>query len=136
MIDELRITMDDCVKAGHCAKGVRRWFNEQGLDFRAFMAAGIAAQDMLDTGDARGINVVRRTIERGLIGVDLTGIVITLDDARTSRKCADGMETFAARLGLDWRRFVLEGLPAAELVATGDPEALEVVRQAVRARNG
>ena len=136
MIDELRITMDDCVKAGHCPKGVRRWFHKQALDFRAFMAAGIPAQDMLDTGDAQGINVVRRTIERGLIGVDLTDIVITLDDARASRKCANGMETFAARVGLDWRRFVIEGLPAADLVSTGDPEALEVVRQAVRASNG
>ena len=136
MTDDLRITMDDCVKAGHCPSGVRRWFGEQGLDFRAFMKGGIPAQDMLDTGDARGINVVRRTIERQLIGVDLTGIIITLDDARASRKCADGMETFAARVGLDWRRFVLEGLPAVDLVATGDPEALEVVRQAVRARNG
>ncbi|WP_208759601.1 hypothetical protein [Sphingobium fuliginis] len=115
---------------------MRRWFNEQGLDFRAFMAAGIPAEDMLATQDARGINVVRRTIERQLIGVDLSSIVITLDDARASRKCAEGMETFAVRVGLDWRRFVLEGLSAADLVATGDPEALEVVRQAVRARNG
>jgi hypothetical protein len=68
MSEGLRITMDDCVKAGHCAKGVRRWFNEQGLDFRAFMAAGIPAEDMLATGDARGINVVQRTIERQAAG--------------------------------------------------------------------
>ena len=136
MTDDLRITMDDCVKAGHCPSGVRRWFGEQGLDFRAFMKTGIPAGDMLGTGDARGINVVRRTIERQLIGVDLTGLVITLDDARASRKCSDGMQTFAERVGLDWRRFVLEGLPAVDLVATGDPEALEVVRQAVRTRNG
>lgn len=68
MIESLVISMDDCIKAGHCAKGVRRWFNAQGLDFRAFMASGIPAVMMVDTGDGQGISVVLRTIERRLAG--------------------------------------------------------------------
>jgi hypothetical protein len=64
MADDLRITMDDCVKAGHCPSGVRKWFHQQGLDFRAFMRAGIPASDMLATGDAQGQQVVERTIAR------------------------------------------------------------------------
>jgi hypothetical protein len=43
---------------------------------------------------------------------------------RTARK------VFFARHGLDWRRFVFEGLPAAELEATGDAMALAVVAAA------
>ena len=132
--DDLIITMDDCIKAGHCPSGVRRWFNAQGLDFRTHLTAGTPASVMLATGDGQGAQVVTRTIERRLVGVDLSGLVITLDDARGASKCSEGMQQFAARTGLDWRRFVLDGLPATELVATGDPEALEVVRQAVRSR--
>jgi hypothetical protein len=65
--ESLKISMDDCRKAGHCASGVRRWFGEQHLDFRAFMADGIPAADMLATGDAQGRQVVARTVQRRIM---------------------------------------------------------------------
>jgi hypothetical protein len=132
--DDLIVTMDDCIKAGYCPSGVRGWFREQGLDFRAHLASGTPAKAMLATGNGHAVAVVKRAIERRLVGVDLTGLVITLDDARGASKCSEGMQQFAARTGLDWRQFVRDGISATALVATGDPEALEVVRQAVRSR--
>jgi hypothetical protein len=67
------ITMDDCIKAGHCPAGVRRWFNNQGIDFRAFMRDGVPASVLLASGDANGRQVVERTMQRKLIGIDLPG---------------------------------------------------------------
>lgn len=130
------VTMDDCLKAGYCARGVRRWFGNQGLDFRAFMKAGIAASELLATGDAYANQVVERSMRRRFVGLDLSGITITLDDARSANKCKDGMQSFADRAGLDFREFARNGIPAADLVATGDPEAIEVVRKAMSARHG
>ncbi len=65
--ESLIITMDDCRKAGHCASGVRRWMNDQHIEFRAFMAEGITAAQMLATGDAQGRQVVARTVQRRLL---------------------------------------------------------------------
>ena len=69
MIDptSLIITMDDCRKAGHCASGVRRWFNESGLNFRSFMATGTSAAEILAVDDALGRQVVARTVQRRLL---------------------------------------------------------------------
>jgi len=61
---DLIITMDDCIKAGHCPTGVRRWFHDHNLDFARFMKHGIPAEQMLATGDAQGQQVVERTIAR------------------------------------------------------------------------
>ena len=44
----------------HCVAGIRRWFTANGLDFRAFMREGIAAEDMLATGDAMGVDAVAK----------------------------------------------------------------------------
>lgn len=58
--DDLVITIDDVMAAGHCARGARRWFETYGLDFRRFLKEGIPAKDMAATGDALGIDVVER----------------------------------------------------------------------------
>lgn len=65
--ESLIITMDDCRKAGHCASGVRRWMHEQGFDFRAFMAEGITAEQMLACNDGDGDQVVARTVKRRIL---------------------------------------------------------------------
>lgn len=125
---DLTITMDDCIKAGHCPTGVRKWFHDHSLDFRQFMKSGIPAEQMLACNDAQGDQVVARTMVRRLHGVDLTGIVITAEDARAADKCAIGSRRFARRTGLDFASFLKNGIPATDLVATGDPDALAVVR--------
>ncbi len=40
---------------------------------------------------------------------------ITLKDMRSLKYCAHGSREFARRHGLDWRRFVLTGIPVSEL---------------------
>ena len=44
--------------------------------------------------------------------------------------CVPGARAWAKRYGLDWRRFMREGLPEEELLATGDAFALAVVAHA------
>lgn len=58
------ITITDIRRAGHCAIGIRRWFESRGLDFRAFLRDGITVELFLATGDGMAAEVVRRTRER------------------------------------------------------------------------
>ena len=131
-LDEVIITIDDIRKAGHCARGAKNWFDQQGIDFRDFLKNGITATRMLDTGDAQGAQVVARKLERELVGVDLTGIVVTVEDSRAAGRCVLGSRQFASAYGLNFEDFLANGIPAAALMATGDPEALAVVRYKVR----
>lgn len=57
------VTMSDCRRAGHCPQGVRRWFENQGFDFRDFLRNGLSAKAMLDTGCGLGRQVVTRAYE-------------------------------------------------------------------------
>ena len=49
--------------------------------------------------------------------------------------CVKKSKQWAAARGLDWSRFVREGIDSKELIATGDPMAIALVK-AVEARNG
>ena len=57
-------------------------------------------------------------------------LMVRVEHARALGYCSRGMRAFAARHGLDWGRFVHEGIPAEELEATGDHMALQVVEKA------
>lgn len=46
------------------------------------------------------------------------------------------MREFAGKHGLDWDRFISEGLPEREFLATGDHMALEVVKVAQQQEAG
>lgn len=129
------ITIDDCL-AGHCAKGVRRWFNEQGLDFRQLMRQGASANALLATDDAQGIKVVARALTRRIAHLDLEGQVIAIDDCRYFKSGADSFPDLMKRAGLSFHSFCEGGIPAAEMVASGDPEAIYIVGQVMRARDG
>lgn len=61
---DLRITITDITRLGYCPRGARRWFEAHGLDFRAFLKEGIAAGDLLSTGDALAERVVAARLER------------------------------------------------------------------------
>lgn len=50
-------------------------------------------------------------------------------DLRLGGYCVNGCRRFARRYGLDWRKFVREGIDAAELEATGDAAAIDLVRK-------
>lgn len=49
---------------------------------------------------------------------------------RAARLCAGGARAFFQRYGLDWGRFLREGIPAEQLEATGDALAARVVAMA------
>lgn len=55
-----RITINDIRQCGHCAAGIRRWFEAYDLDFRDFLKNGIAIEDFLATGDGLAQQVVDR----------------------------------------------------------------------------
>lgn len=131
---DLIITIDDVMKAGHCPKGARRSFEAAGADFRAFIKHGMPASEFVAQGGGNAEQVVARKIERELTGADLSGVVVTAKDAQAAGMCAIGSRRFAARTGLDFSAYLKTGIPAAELVATGDPDALAVVRHKVLSR--
>jgi len=53
--------------------------------------------------------------------------------------CMRGCRTWAAQHGFDWASFVREGVPASDLLATGDPFAeatVEAAQKRAEAKNG
>jgi len=58
------VTITDCRRAGFCARGSRRWFEDRGFDFRAFCREGIEAEVLWATGDAYARAVVRHVAAR------------------------------------------------------------------------
>lgn len=65
MIDDPIITSTDVILGGHCATGMRAWFEAVGLKdrFREFLKQGLPASVINDT-DEIGRQVVRRKLER------------------------------------------------------------------------
>lgn len=62
----LRVTISDIRAAGHCAN-MRPFFRQHGLyaEFRVMIKGGsISAQQLLDTGDARAVQVVERMMAK------------------------------------------------------------------------
>lgn len=45
-------------RQGFCRGGAKRWFEAQGLDWRAFVRDGIKAHKLSDTGDPMAIALV------------------------------------------------------------------------------
>lgn len=60
----LRITITDVRAAGHCARGAKDWFERHGLDFRAFLKDGASEEELLATGDALAVEVIKHKRER------------------------------------------------------------------------
>jgi hypothetical protein len=75
-----RITITDIARAGYCPSGAKRWFSEQGLDFRAFLKDGMGVDEFLATGDAQAERTRLRRDDgadapgyRGLTSIFFTG---------------------------------------------------------------
>lgn len=54
------ITVTDCRRAGHCAVGIKNWFEEKGLDFRKFLKEGITEEEFLKTNDGYANEIVAK----------------------------------------------------------------------------
>lgn len=57
----------------------------------------------------------------------MTQIVVTHADLRAAGYCNRGARAWFAAHGLDWARFLAQGIDAEVLAATGDAMALAVV---------
>jgi hypothetical protein len=64
---DLTITMTDVARAGYCARGARRWFEQHGIDFRSFLKDGIPASELLEKGDGLAVRVVAKARERARV---------------------------------------------------------------------
>jgi hypothetical protein len=53
-----------------------------------------------------------------------------MKDIRACRMCSGGTRTFFKRHDMDWNKFLAEGLPEEDFIATGDAMALQVVEAA------
>ena len=54
-------------------------------------------------------------------------LLITVAHMRELHYCVYGTKKCAKRHNLDWRKFVREGIPAKDLLATGDAMAEKIV---------
>ncbi len=59
-----RVTVQDIRAARYCLPGVRPWFRRHGLDWQAFLDAGLPAETLRATGDALVEPVIRMAEER------------------------------------------------------------------------
>jgi hypothetical protein len=51
-VSEAIVTVEHCRALGYCARGMRAFFAQHGLDWQAFRAAGLPASTIEATGDA------------------------------------------------------------------------------------
>jgi hypothetical protein len=58
----------------------------------------------------------------------IPGDRVTIDDVRKAGHCTAGARRWFEANGLNFRRFLAEGMTEAELLATGDAIAEQVVR--------
>lgn len=59
-------------------------------------------------------------------------VMVTIRHARALGYCARGVRAWCARYGIDYRRLLADGVPADELIATGDELGRRVVEQAMQ----
>lgn len=61
-------------------------------------------------------------------------VLVQMIHMRRLRYCARGVRDFFAAHNLDYSRFLIDGIDAKELAATGDAMALAAVEEATRGR--
>lgn len=57
-------------------------------------------------------------------------VKVRMAHIRQAKMCSRGARDFFKRHGLDWNKFLNEGIDAAKLEATGDAMAIEVAKVA------
>ena len=132
----LIITIGDISAAGYCARGARRWFEGYGHNFRDIVKNGITAENLLATGDAHAERVVAARLARDQIAAAPLELVITAEDVKQSKKCMAGAREFAALHGHNYSHFLEHGIPAADILKTGDPDGVAIVRAKLERARG
>lgn len=59
---------------------------------------------------------------------------VKMDDIIAAGHCVRGAQLWATNNNIDWRRFLRDGVPATELLATGDGQAMQVLDHIIRLR--
>lgn len=59
-----------------------------------------------------------------------SSVIVTMKDIRACKMCSGGTRDFFRRHNMDWSKFLAEGLPEEQFIATGDAMAMQVVEQA------
>jgi len=49
--DDLMLTINDARRANLCLTGLRRWFSDNGFDFRVVVRDGVSVRDLRQSGD-------------------------------------------------------------------------------------
>jgi hypothetical protein len=132
----LVITIGDINAAGYCARGARRWFEGYGYNFRDIITNGIPAEELLGLGDAHGERVVAARLARDHIAAVPLDLVITADDVKQSKKCMAGAREFAALHGHDYKSFLAHGIPAVDILKSGDPDGVAIIRDKLERARG
>ena len=65
-----RVTLQDLRASRLCFQGARPWFRRHGLDWQDFLANGLDAETLVQTGDALALRVIaiaeaREAVETG-----------------------------------------------------------------------
>jgi hypothetical protein len=63
-------------------------------------------------------------------------ILITPKDIQRAGYCSRGARRWFESHNINFRDFIRKGVPASQLTATGDPQALRVVELAMEAQHG
>lgn len=61
----MKLTIDHARGAGHCASGIKKWFDSHGLDFREFLREGIDEERIVALDDGFGNQVIEEA-RRGI----------------------------------------------------------------------
>lgn len=77
---------------------------------------------------ATGTRLLRNTRSRSS-PLSETEERITIGDIRSGGHCVAGARTWFGSYGLDFRKFLREGIPVEEFLATGDQLAQDVVKR-------
>lgn len=66
----------------------------------------------------------------------MSDVIVKPKHVRAAALCTKGARAWFKDNNLDWSRFVIEGLPASVLLATGDPLAARAVAKAQEEADG
>lgn len=62
----------------------------------------------------------------------MTDAIVTVAHVRAAGLCMRGARAWAARHGIEWSRFLREGVPASALAGCADPLLARVLEEARR----
>ena len=63
-LSQITVTVHDVMATGHCVRGMHKWFDGHGIDFKAFLREGVSAETLAATEDAMAFRAIRHSLEQ------------------------------------------------------------------------